>query len=62
MNVFFIKKKYDNWDHWYVEYCKKAAFATSVYIRATCCNAEPKNKDKPINRTRIESFFYLFNN
>ena len=32
---------------------KNAAFATSVYKRATCCKAEPKNKDNPINNERL---------
>ena len=31
---------------------KKAAFATSVYNKATCCKAEPKNRDKPIKSER----------
>ena len=31
---------------------KNAALATSVYNKATCCNAEPKNSDKPIKRDR----------
>ena len=32
---------------------KNAAFATSVWRRATCCKAEPRNKDIPI---KIERF------
>ena len=32
---------------------KKAALATSVYNKATCCKAEPKNKDNPINKERL---------
>ena len=32
---------------------KNAALATSVYNRATCCKAEPKKSDKPINRERM---------
>ncbi len=31
---------------------KNAALATSVYNKATCCNADPKNSDKPIKRER----------
>ena len=31
---------------------KKAAFATSVQRRATCCNAEPKKSDKPIKKDK----------
>ncbi len=29
---------------------KNAALATSVYRRATCCNAEPKKSDNPIKK------------
>ena len=32
---------------------KNAALATSVYRRATCCNAEPKKSDNPIKKERI---------
>ena len=32
---------------------KKAALATSVNNRATCCKAEPKKSDKPINKDKI---------
>ena len=35
---------------------KNAAFATSVWRRATCCKAEPKNKDKPIKNERLKKF------
>ena len=31
---------------------KKAALATSVYSKATCCRAEPKKRDKPIKSER----------
>ena len=31
---------------------KNAALATSVYRRATCCNAEPKKSDNPIKKER----------
>ena len=32
---------------------KKAALATSVYNKATCCKAEPRNRDRPIKRERM---------
>ena len=32
---------------------KNAALATSVYKRATCCNAEPKKSDSPIKKESI---------
>ena len=32
---------------------KKAALATSVYNKATCCKADPKKSDRPIKRERI---------
>ena len=32
---------------------KNAALATSVYKRATCCNAEPKKSDSPIKKDSI---------
>ena len=32
---------------------KNAALATSVYKRATCCNAEPKKSDSPIKKDNI---------
>ena len=31
---------------------KNAALATSVYRRATCCNAEPKKSDNPIKKDK----------
>ena len=31
---------------------KKAAFATSVYNKATCCKADPKKRDNPIKNER----------
>ena len=49
---------------------KNAAFATSVYNKATCCKADPKKRDKPIKKERMANvlksnlnsdlnFFYL---
>ena len=32
---------------------KNAALATSVYNKATCCNADPKKSDNPINKDKI---------
>ena len=32
---------------------KNAAFATSVYCKATCCKADPKKRDSPIKRERM---------
>ena len=32
---------------------KNAALATSVYNKATCCKADPRNKDRPIKRDRM---------
>ena len=32
---------------------KKAALATSVYNKATCCKADPKKRDKPIRIERL---------
>ena len=32
---------------------KKAALATSVYSKATCCKADPRKRDRPIKRERI---------
>ena len=32
---------------------KNAALATSVYKRATCCNADPKKSDNPIKKEKI---------
>ena len=32
---------------------KNAALATSVYRRATCCNAEPKKSDNPIKKESV---------
>ena len=32
---------------------KKAALATSVYNKATCCKADPKKSDRPIKRERM---------
>ena len=32
---------------------KKAALATSVYNKATCCNAEAKKRDDPIRKDKI---------
>ena len=32
---------------------KKAALATSVYNKATCCKADPKKSDRPIKSERI---------
>ena len=32
---------------------KKAALATSVYNKATCCKVDPKKRDKPIKKERI---------
>ena len=32
---------------------KKAALATSVYNKATCCKADPKKSDRPIKKERI---------
>jgi hypothetical protein len=31
---------------------KKAALATSVYNKATCCRADPKKREKPIKNER----------
>ena len=31
---------------------KKAALATSVYNKATCCKADPKKREKPIKSER----------
>ena len=36
---------------------KNAAFATSVYNKATCCKADPKKRDKPIKRESITNVF-----
>ena len=32
---------------------KKAALATSVYNKATCCKADPRKRDRPIKIERI---------
>ena len=32
---------------------KKAALATSVYSKATCCKADPRKRDRPIKRERM---------
>ena len=32
---------------------KKAALATSVYNKATCCKAEPRKRDRPIKIERV---------
>ena len=32
---------------------KKAALATSVYNKATCCKAEPRKRDRPIKIERM---------
>ncbi len=32
---------------------KNAAFATSVYNRATCCKADPRKSDTPIKKERV---------
>ena len=36
---------------------KKAALATPVYNKATCCNAEPKNSDNPIKKEKTINVF-----
>ena len=36
---------------------KNAALATSVYRRATCCNAEPKKSDNPIKKEKTINVF-----
>ena len=41
---------------------KKAALATSVYNKATCCNADPKNSDIPIKKEIIANVLKLILN
>ena len=41
---------------------KKAALATSVYNKATCCNADPKKSDIPIKKEIIANILKLILN
>jgi len=41
---------------------KNAALATSVNFNATCCRADPKNRDKPIKITKLANVFLSFFN
>ena len=58
MDWFSFKQKNNNRNHGYIKNSKKAAFATSVYNKATCCKADPKNSDTPIKKERVTNVLW----